>query len=143
MKNLIGLSSLVFVGLACNAPAPAPTPAPAPVQQDAAAPTPPATAPTAVTLTPPQTAPAMPALPATPAMPAAPAMPGYVETEHDGRLYVTSSQATADKLAAGGELPMSVTKIGAGPNGQTLVIEASKDGSLEKALATAYAQRHP
>lgn len=65
----------------------------------------------------------------------------YYEVEHGGRLYVAASKASADKAKAGEHFPMAVTKIAAGPQGQTVVFEANATG-VEKSLQAEYARRH-
>lgn len=69
-------------------------------------------------------------------------MTAYHEVQGaDGRLYVVSDPALIDdarKGKLGGEV---VTKIGYGPNGQTVKFQASKDG-IEKRLMAEFDRRH-
>lgn len=50
----------------------------------------------------------------------------YDVVEHDGRLYVVGSAETKATVAGGGHMPYTLTKIGAGPHGETVVIEVDK-----------------
>ena len=68
--------------------------------------------------------------------------PEYIELAQGGRIYVVGSQASADKVKAGGKLATQKTAIGYGPNKETVVFEASKEG-MEDWLMTEYANRHP
>jgi hypothetical protein len=70
------------------------------------------------------------------------AKPEYIEFTKDGRIYVVASKASADKVQAGGKLSLHKTAIGYGPNKETVVFEASKDG-IEELLQMEYAKRHP
>ncbi len=47
----------------------------------------------------------------------------YREIEKDGRIYVFSSGKKADLFEKSGEMGVAITRIGAGPNGETLVFE--------------------
>lgn len=67
--------------------------------------------------------------------------PQYVEFNHDGRIYVVNGQAMADKIKGGAKLGAKKTAIGAGPNKETIVFEANKDG-LEDILSAEYSARH-
>jgi hypothetical protein len=66
----------------------------------------------------------------------------YVEVPLRGRIYVVGSTGAGPKATAG-ELPeTTVTKIGYGPNGETVVFEADNE-HIEKALMAEYDRRHP
>lgn len=67
--------------------------------------------------------------------------PDYFEVEYKNRLYVVSSQKTADAIAKGQPLSQKFVAIGAGPKGQTVVFETSKDG-VEGYLIEDYEQKH-
>jgi hypothetical protein len=47
----------------------------------------------------------------------------YREIEKDGRIYVFSSGKRADQFEQSGEIGTAITRIAAGPNGETLVFE--------------------
>jgi hypothetical protein len=47
----------------------------------------------------------------------------YREIEKDGRIYVFSSGQRADLFEKSGEIGTAITRVGAGPNGETLVFE--------------------
>ena len=47
----------------------------------------------------------------------------YREIEKDGRIYVFSSGKKADLFEKSGEMGVAITRIAAGPNGETLVFE--------------------
>ncbi len=52
----------------------------------------------------------------------------YREIEKDGRFYVFNVAANADRFEKSGEMGVGITKLGAGPNGETVV------GDTERAL---------
>jgi hypothetical protein len=67
----------------------------------------------------------------------------YAEQEYDGRLYVFGTSKLYSQFQATHEMPYSITFIGAGPNGQTVKIEAdAKDVALEKRLKQLYEEKH-
>ena len=67
----------------------------------------------------------------------------YHEVEHDGRIYVVGSAEAAQKIKAGQHPSATVTKIGYGPNGETVVFEGGKDHDvLEGKLLAEYDARH-
>ena len=67
----------------------------------------------------------------------------YAEQEYDGRLYVFGTSKLYSQFQATHEMPYSISFIGAGPNGQTVKIEAdAKDVALEKRLKKLYEERH-
>ena len=77
-----------------------------------------------------------------PATPEAPTM-GYWEHEHDGRIYVIGNEATNAAFLESHHLPYTFTKIGAGPKGETVVVEAGKSGSeLQNALWEKFSLRN-
>ena len=65
----------------------------------------------------------------------------YYEKELDGRIYVVGSKEAAEKLDKGDHPTVAVTKIGYGPNRQTVVFEADKE-EVEKRLMEEYNRRH-
>ena|SRR5687768_3096715 len=67
----------------------------------------------------------------------------YYEVEHDGRIYVVGSAEAAEKIKAGQHPSATVTKIGYGPKGETVVFEGGKDHDvLEGKLIAEYDARH-
>ncbi len=66
----------------------------------------------------------------------------YYEVSYKGRTYVLGSKASAEKAEKGSHPQLTVTKIGYGVNGETVVFEADKDGNLEKRLMAAYDAKH-
>lgn len=50
----------------------------------------------------------------------------YAEVMHDGRYYIVGSPETHAAFKKSPHLPYTRTKIGAGPNGETLVFEVDK-----------------
>jgi hypothetical protein len=56
----------------------------------------------------------------------------YKEIEKDGRIYVFNIAANAERFEKGGELGPGITRLGGGPNGETLV------GDNERALQLYY-----
>jgi predicted ATP-dependent serine protease len=72
--------------------------------------------------------------------PAAPVVE-YHEFEHHGRIYVAGSKKSADAVKGGGEFQQSITRIGEGPGGKTVVFEANKD-KIEQVLMAEFAKRH-
>ena len=67
----------------------------------------------------------------------------YAEAEHDGRLYVFGTSKVYNQFQSTKEMPYGVTFIGAGPNGQTVKLEAdSKDIALENRVRKEYEKRH-
>ena len=70
-------------------------------------------------------------------------MTDYREFRHDGRIYVLSRPATIDSFLLSKEVPYRVTRIGAGPGGETVVFEAdAKDPFLSDALIAMYKAKH-
>lgn len=66
----------------------------------------------------------------------------YYEATHDGRIYVMASKETADGGAKGKHPALSVTKIGFGPKGETVVFEDSDGGGVAKKLQAEFKARH-
>ncbi len=67
----------------------------------------------------------------------------YVEVEHEGRIYVIGKPATFATFNTTHELPYRVTYIGAGPKGQSVVIEAeAKELFLQARLRRTYEAKH-
>jgi hypothetical protein len=65
------------------------------------------------------------------------------ETGENGRLYVIGKSATLQAFKSTGELPYSVSYIGKGPDGQTVVLEAdAKDPALQARLRRAFEGKH-
>ena len=68
----------------------------------------------------------------------------YTELRRDGRIYVIGWQGTASDFKKGGHVPYTRTLIGAGPNGETIVIESEKKGhKLANRLEKEFHKRHP
>ncbi len=67
----------------------------------------------------------------------------YIEVPVDGRIWVVGSQSSAEALAAGQKPPLHLSRIGYGPNRETVLFEANKDGNLEQWLLAEYEKRHP
>jgi hypothetical protein len=65
----------------------------------------------------------------------------YYEKEVDGRIYVVGSKEAAQKLDKGDHPTVAVTKIGYGPDRETVVFEADKS-EVEKRLMAEYNRRH-
>src|SRR5688572_31016947 len=58
------------------------------------------------------------------------------------RVRTIAHQASADKARAG-QLPViAMTKVGHGPNGETVVFETDAKGDLDKKLMTEYERKH-
>lgn len=51
----------------------------------------------------------------------------YNAITHDGRIYVIGDSKTLENFKTNHHLPLTKTMIGAGPNGETVVVEVSKD----------------
>ena len=65
------------------------------------------------------------------------------ETGENGRLYVIGRSASLQSFKATGEVPYSVSYIGKGPDGQTVVLEAdAKDPALQARLRRAFESKH-
>lgn len=70
--------------------------------------------------------------------------PFYREIPHDGRLYVIGDEDTLSSFLTTHHLPYTRTLIGAGPDGQTVVLEVSKkDEAFNERLFDTYSERHP
>src|SRR5574341_1561714 len=50
----------------------------------------------------------------------------YVEEQKDGRIYVFNNMKTYDEWKKSGEMGKSITRIGAGPNGETIVFDSEE-----------------
>jgi ABC-type Fe3+-hydroxamate transport system substrate-binding protein len=114
MKTLCALSLLLVLAAGCQSPA-----GPAPSE------------------------PAAPAAAAAKSVPSPSPFSKYHEIVHDGRIYVLGSKSSAEALAAGQKPVLHVSRIGYGPNRETVIFEANKDGNLEKWLMAEYLERHP
>jgi len=67
----------------------------------------------------------------------------YAEEERDGRVYVLGTEDGHARFAASGEIPYAHTRIGSGPNGETLVFEVDKEGDeLRDRLVRHYGAKH-
>lgn len=53
----------------------------------------------------------------------------YYEIHQDGRIYVIADVADLQNFVATGELPLRVTRIGGGPNGETVVFAIARPES--------------
>jgi len=69
----------------------------------------------------------------------------YYEHRHEGRYYVFGNHETAEAFAqAGSHPPFTLTLVGEGPDGETVVVEADKnDKSFEETLLAEFRRRHP
>ncbi|HET9480356.1 MAG TPA: porin [Candidatus Polarisedimenticolia bacterium] len=50
----------------------------------------------------------------------------YVEVEKEGRIYVFNRMASYEEWKATGEMGRSITRVGAGPNGETIVFDSEE-----------------
>ena len=67
----------------------------------------------------------------------------YYERYHDGRVYVMGSLSTLESFKKTHHLPLTKTYIGEGANGETVVIEESKDDTtLSASLWSMYKKKH-
>lgn len=67
----------------------------------------------------------------------------YQEYEHDGRIYVLGRADTIRNFELTHEVTISMTKLGAGPKGETVVLESdAKDPFLAATLWKFYRQYH-
>ena len=67
----------------------------------------------------------------------------YYEATREGRIYVMGSPETAADFRKGGHLPYTRTILGAGPKGETVVIESEKKGNkLADRLEKEFRKRH-
>jgi len=68
----------------------------------------------------------------------------YAEVPHKGRIYVVGTEKAQKALTQSEQTPsIAKTYIGAGPDGQTLVLEAdAKSNELQERLKTQYESRH-
>lgn len=53
----------------------------------------------------------------------------YAVEKRDGRLYVLGSEASLESFRSNGHLPYTLTKIGDGPSGETVVVEVDLDNA--------------
>ena len=60
----------------------------------------------------------------------APSEIGYWEHRHEGRIFVIGNADTNESFKKTHHLPYTFTKIGAGPKGETVVVEADKSGNV-------------
>jgi len=68
----------------------------------------------------------------------------YAEESHKGRLYVFGTERAHAQMKESGHAPqIAQTFIGAGPEGQTLVLEAdAKTNDLQERLKAQYESKH-
>lgn len=66
----------------------------------------------------------------------------YHEATYDGRIYVMASKETAAGGAKGKHPALSITKIGFGPKGETVVFEDSEGGGVAKKLVAAFKAKY-
>jgi len=68
----------------------------------------------------------------------------YAEVPYKGRIYVVGTEKAQQALSESQQTPhIAKTYIGAGPDGQTLVLEAdAKCNELQERLKTQYESRH-
>ena len=72
---------------------------------------------------------AAPVLTSTASVETAPTSETYWEHEHEGRIYVIGNASTNASFLKTHHLPYTFTKIGSGPKGETVVVEADKSGN--------------
>lgn len=68
----------------------------------------------------------------------------YAEETHKGRVYVLGTEKAHKALTGSQQTPhIAKTYIGAGPDGQTVVLEAdAKSNDLQERLKTLYESKH-
>jgi hypothetical protein len=67
----------------------------------------------------------------------------YAEQEWEGRLYVFGTTKIWNTFQATREMPYGITFIGAGPQGQTVKLEAdARELALQNRVRREYEQRH-
>ncbi|MCM8541992.1 MAG: hypothetical protein NE328_17110, partial [Lentisphaeraceae bacterium] len=67
----------------------------------------------------------------------------YYERYHDGRVYIMGSLATLESFQKTHHLALTKTYIGEGANGETVVIEESKDDATHAtSLWAMYKKKH-
>ena len=66
----------------------------------------------------------------------------YAEATHEGRLYVFGSETSFTAFAQTHELALRVAFINAGPEGQTVYVEADKGGDMERRLIRQFDEKH-
>ncbi len=67
----------------------------------------------------------------------------YWEFLANGRIYVIGNAASADSFTESPHLPYTKTYIGAGPSGETVIVEIDQDdAALVDRLSAAFEQRH-
>lgn len=70
-------------------------------------------------------------------------VPEYIQTVANGRYYVMDGYDTFEVFQESGHLPVTATHIAAGPYGETVIIEASKDDpTLEERLWREFEKRN-
>ena len=67
---------------------------------------------------------------------------GYKEIKRGNQIYVASTYDGVERIQSGKEPVIKVAAIGFGPSGEKVIFEASKDGTLEKALMEEFERRH-
>ena len=70
------------------------------------------------------------------------ALRGYKEVRRGNEIFVAATHDAVQRLRQGKEPVTKVAAIGFGPRGEKVVFEASKDGTLEKALMDEFERRH-
>jgi hypothetical protein len=67
----------------------------------------------------------------------------YAEEKHEGRIYVFGSKEIHQKFKKMHHMPYTLTFIGAGPKGETVVVEVDKkDPTFAQALSAAFEKKH-
>ena len=59
----------------------------------------------------------------------------YREAEKDGRIYAFAVMSEFQAFEKSGEMGKSITRLGYGPNGQTVVLAVEDDGLAVRAVA--------
>ena len=68
----------------------------------------------------------------------------YAEEEHNGRIYVLGTQEMHESFRENHHLPYTSTRIGAGPYGETVVVEVAKKNPIQQErLWREFRKRHP
>ena len=70
------------------------------------------------------------------------ALRGYREVRRGDTILVAATYDGLNRLSEGQEPVTKVAAIGFGPRGEKVIFEASKDGTLEKALMDEFERRH-
>ena len=70
------------------------------------------------------------------------ALRGYTEVRRGKEIFVASTPDSIKRVKSGKEPATKIAAIGFGPQGEKVIFEASKDGTMEKALMEEFDRRH-